>query len=71
MLDAQDIDPDQMIYLTEFKQKLNEHMAKEVEKRQRELDKAKKKGGVVIDTDDQDFIRQTFSHISSRKNIKR
>lgn len=64
MLDANDLDPDQMIYLTEFKQKLNEHIAKEMEKRQKELDKLRKKGVSVVD--DPEFIRQTFSHAIKR-----
>ena len=66
VLDANDLDPDQMIYLTEFKQKLNEHIAKETEKRQKELDKLRKKGVSVVDVDDPKFIRQTFSHAIKR-----
>lgn len=70
VLDATSLDPDQMVYLTEFKTQLNEHIAKETEKRQKEIDKMRKKGNVVVDIDDPSFIRQTFSHIGNvRKKL--
>lgn len=67
MLDAQNIDPDQIIYLTEFKQKLNEHIAKETEKRQKEIESMRKKGKVPMNVEDPEFIRQTFSHVNGRR----
>lgn len=69
VLDANNLDKDQIVYLTEFKQELNEHIAKETEKRQRELDKIRKANGNKgeVDVDDPEFIRNTFSHLNRRR----
>lgn len=58
-----------MVYLTEFKQELNEHIAKETEKRQKEIEKARKSNAAKgeIDVDDPEFIRNTFSHLNRRR----
>lgn len=71
VLDANTLDPDQIVYLTEFKQELNEHLAKEAEKRQKEIDKIRKNNPNVteVDVDDPDFIRKTFSHVGRRGRI--
>ena len=60
-----------MVYLTEFKQQLNEHIAKETEKRQKEIDKKNsgKRGSGYIDVNDPEFIRNTFSHVGRRNKM--
>lgn len=56
-----------MIYLTEFKQDLNEHIARETEKRQKELDRIRKSNpNKEFDVDDPEFVRNTFSHLQRR-----
>ena len=69
VLDASTLDPDQIVYLTEFKQELNEHIAKETEKRQKELDKIRNRNGQKqeVNVDDPEFIRSTFSHLNRRR----
>ena len=66
VLDASTLDPDMVVYLTEFKQQLNEHIAKETEKRQKEIDKLKRSKPKNVDVDDPEFVKNTFSHMMRR-----
>ena len=58
------MDPDQAVYLTEFKEQLNEHIAKETEKRRKEIDKETSRRRV--DVNDPSFVKDTFSHVNRR-----
>ena len=71
VLDASTLDPDTVVYLTEFKQQLNEHIAKETEKRQKEIDKKNngKKNKGYVDVNDPEFVKNTFSHVNRRNNF--
>ena len=65
-IDASTLDPDMVVYLSEFKEELNDHIRKETEKRQKEAASKYGKKNNVVDVDDPEFVKKTFSHLNRR-----
>lgn len=66
-LNADDLTSDEIQYLTEYKQDLNERIAEETEKRQKELEATRRKRNSKNSSTD---FRQVFSYLGNKGGVK-